>query len=818
MRHLFYIILLILPFSLLAEENKTPSISEKTKSMKKYEGYFNFYWEENTGKVWLEIDKWQQEFLYVNSLPAGIGSNDIGLDRGQLGRGRIVKFERIGPKVLLIQPNYDFRAVSDNQAERKAVEQAFAQSTLWGFEIGAVTGENVLVDASIFYLRDAHNVVGTLAATKQGSYSLDANRSAIYLPRTKNFPLNSEVEATLTFTGKAEGAYVRQVVPSPEAITLRQHHSFVKLPDDGYKPRAQDVRSGYWNVGYFDYATPISEPLLKQFIGRHRLEKKNPEAEISEAVEPIIYYLDPGAPEPIRSALIDGALWWNEAFEAIGFRNAFQVKMLPEDADPMDVRYNVIQWVHRSTRGWSYGGGMIDPRTGEIIKGHVILGSLRVRQDYLIAQGLLSPFKDKNTDISIMQEMALARLRQLSAHEVGHTLGIIHNFSASPVNRASVMDYPHPFIQLKEDGTLDFSQAYGVGVGAWDKATIAYGYSDFPEGTNETVALNKIIDKTIADGLLFISDQDARPAGGAHPTAHLWDNGEDATDELYRILKVRKNALHRFSENSIPIGSPFSNLEEVLVPLYLSHRYQVKAVSKQLGGLFYSYAVRGDGQKITEIVSPQQQLKALEALLYALKPEVLALPESILKIIPPRAYGQSRGRENFNGRTSVTFDPLAAAETSASETATFLLHPARAARLVEYHARDAKYPGLVQMLDKILTSTWKSSHSSGYHAEIQRVVDDVILRNLLGLASASNASAQVKAIASFKLSELKQWLSKRSSKEKNTAQKAHLLYAAGQIHRFQENPEAFELPAPIKQPDGSPIGMEMMCGFDFNNE
>jgi len=810
MKRLFLVVLFVaatFSAAISQDKNSPENITGKTKGMKKHVGFFNFYWEEKTGKVWLEIDKWDEEFLYINSMPAGVGSNDIGLDRGQLGTTHIVKFQRVGPKVFLVQPNYGYRAISDNSAERKAVEEAFAQSILWGFTVSAETNGNVLIDVTDFCFRDAHGVVRTLKNTKQGSYNMDASRSAVYLPRTKNFPQNTEIEVTSTFTGTPAGQYIRQVVPTPSAVTVRQHHSFVKLPDDGYSPRVQDPRSGFWGISFYDYATPISEPLGKKFIGRHRLEKKDPSAKVSEAVEPIVYYLDTGAPEPIRSALLDGARWWRKAFEEIGYKNAFQVKMLPEGADPMDVRYNLIQWVHRSTRGWSYGGGVTDPRTGEIIKGHVILGSLRVRQDFLIAQGLLSPFEKGSDGSPLMQEMALARLRQLSAHEVGHTLGIIHNFAASMNDRASVMDYPHPFVQVKEDGSLDFSKAYGVGVGAWDKAAVAYGYTDFPDGVDETEGLRNILQKTITDGLYYISDQDARPAGGAHPLGHLWDNGTDAAEELDRIMRVRKNAIQRFSENSIQMHTPMSQLEEVLVPLYLSHRYQVDAASKLLGGLYYTYAVRGDGQTVTEIVAPAQQRKALDALLATLTPDALEIPENILRIIPPRAFGHQRGRENFNIRTSLTFDPLAAAEAAAQQTARFLFNHQRAARLIEYHARDSRNPGLVEILDKIINSTIKKDKGEGYKAELGRVADIAVLRALISLTGNVNASSQVRAIASLKLDELEEWTKK--AKSKSVEQQAHLKFASAQIKSLRE----LKYTEPVQLPDGSPIGMEMLCGF-----
>ncbi|MCI0691815.1 zinc-dependent metalloprotease [candidate division KSB1 bacterium] len=785
--------------------------------MEKYAGYFTFYWEAKAGKIWLEIDKWDTEFLYVNSLPAGVGSNDIGLDRGQLDNERIVKFQRVGPKVLLIQPNYAYRAISDNPDERRAVQEAFAQSVLWGFEVTAEENDLVLVDASDFYLRDAHDVIGALKRTNQGAYKLDNSRSAFYLPRTKNFPQNTEVEVMLTFTGDSPGGFVRQVVPTPEAITVRQHHSFIHLPDDNYKPRAFDPRAGFFGISYMDYATPISEPIRKRFISRHRLQKQNNNAAMSEAVEPIIYYLDPGAPEPIRSALMEGAQWWNQAFEAAGYQNAFQVKLLPADADPMDVRYNVIQWVHRSTRGWSYGSNVTDPRTGEIIKGHVTLGSLRVRQDFLIAEGLLAPYEDGKPMSPAMQEMALARLRQLSAHEVGHTLGLSHNYAASVKGRASVMDYPHPLVKLNGEGAPDLSAAYAAGIGEWDKVTIAYGYQDFSAGVDEKKSLNAILQAAMSRGLIFVTDQDARPTGGAHPLAHLWDNGPNAVDELAAVMQVRRRALERFGERNIHDGEPLATLEEVLAPMYMYHRYQTEAVAKLVGGLNYTYAMRGDGQKATEMIPAQEQRRALEALLRTLQPEALALPERVLQLIPPRAYGYNRSRETFNTRTGLTFDPLAAVETAASMTADLLLHPERVARLIEYHARDNKFLGLSEVMDKLISATWKASPSPSYQTEIQRVVNNVVLYHFMSLANNDNAATQARAMAWLKLDELKNWLAEQVKKSKDEGARAQALFAVAQIRQFQENPAQRRLANPVEPPAGPPIGGDHseFCGFDF---
>jgi hypothetical protein len=784
------------------------------------DGLFPITWDAKAGKLTLEIATFNKDFLLLDSLPWGVGFNDIstrnaviGLDRGQLGEGRVVHFHRSGNKVLLIERNLDYRASSEDPDAKLAVAQSFAQSVVWGFKVDSEANGKVVVDATDFFLRDAHGVADNLKAAKQGSYKLDAARSAIAFDDAKNFPLNTEVEAILTFSTDdlRPGAMIRSVTPDAHAVTVREHTSLIALPGPGYTPRTYDPRAGYFPASYRDATAPLGAPNEIHYITRHRLIKKDPTAAVSEPVQPLVYYVDRAAPEPIRSALVEGASWWAQAFEAAGFKNAFQVKVLPEGADPMDIRYNMIQWVHRSTRGWSYGEGVTDPRTGEIIKGQVTLGSLRARQDYLIAEALLAPYESGKDfhgkpDPEI-EQMVLARIRQLAAHEVGHTLGLAHNFAASAIAPGtSVMDYPHPIVTLDASGRPDLSHAYTTGIGSWDKVAITYGYAQFKPDTDEHAQLDAVMKAATDKGLYFITDEDSRPPGSAHPHAHLWDNGPDSADELTRILTVRAAALKRFGENAIQPGAPMSSLEDTLVPLYLLHRYQTEAAAKEIGGLDYRYYLRGDGQPAQKIVSGADQRKALAAVVSTLDPGALTLPESLLAMFPPRPPAYDRTQESFPAETGLTFDPQGAVASAANLTASLLFDPERASRLVEYNSRDGSLPGLQDVVQATLQATWYAPRLTGQAAETQFTIEHAVLRSLLALAASEETSPEAQEIAKAEVVLLKTWLEANKGVRSESAAGAHWQAGLDTINEFVKDPKKFVLPTALTTPPGQPIG------------
>jgi hypothetical protein len=805
MKQISSLLLLIIFFTALNTQAVT--LKQLTAKNELQQGFVGQIFDEKNGKLYLKVDNLDSEFIYQTSLPQGLGSNDIGLDRGQLSDVRLVEFNRVGNKLLLIQKNTQYRAISENKNESESVEDAFASAVLWSFPIVEVNKQWLLVDASDFILQDSHGVVRKLKQRKQGNFKLDQSRSAIYLPRTKSFPDNTELEARITFTSDKPGNFIKQAAIDANVISLRTHHSFVRLPKAGYKPRIFHPQSGYWLFAYQDYAQPINQPITQRFIGRHRLQKKNPNAALSEAVKPIIYYLDPGAPEPVKTALITGASWWNQAFESIGYKNAFQVKVLPDNADPMDIRYNVIQWVHRATRGWSYGYGVTDPRNGEIIKGHVTLGSLRVRQDYLIAQGMLSLFDENNTENDqALMDLALARIRQLSAHEVGHTLGLAHNFAASAFGRASVMDYPHPLFEINNE-KITADNAYAENIGVWDKATIAYGYQHFsPE--NEASSLAKILDNNQESSYLFISDPDSRQKSNAHPKSSLWDNGENTIDELERVLKLRQLALSQFGVASLQSGRPFSDLQEILIPVYYFHRYQATAAAKWIGGVNYSYSIKNSSNSRNSVTASdaKEQKRALEILIKTLSPEFLEIDNTLESILLPKAMGYQASRESAVGKNGVIFDPISLAAASIQHTLSLILEPTRLSRLQQQNNRNNKQMSITELTDILNKNTIEKVVTTNALL-IHQTTIDLIISNYANLIQNEKVATQVKTeLYGVILKQINQ-LEKKLKPLKSSSN--YFAFYHYQLQRLKlikpknlKNIDLIQLP---KMPPGSPI-------------
>jgi hypothetical protein len=793
----------------LASESEPVSYAEAVDGLALTEGFIDVYSSPEADRVLARLpaasssDGVMLRFIHALRLTRGLGSNPLGLDRGWGTSGRIVRLRRIGNRVVAEVENHRYRAVSDRDEERDAVAESFANSFVWSSPVIAVDEQGrVLVDLTGFLTADALGLAGRLSGDG-GDYALAEDRSLPNASSLLVFPDNVEIDVWMTFTGDEPGAQIRATAAEPGHVTLVQHHSFVRLPPPGYRVREADPRTGTFMLGFHDFAAPLDEPLVRRLAMRHRLQYNEPGRPESGIREPLVFYVDAGAPDAIREALIEGAAWWGEAFAAAGFADGFRVEVLPDGAHPLDVRYNVIQWVHRQTRGWSYGGGIIDPRTGEMIKGHVILGSQRVRHDRRIFEGLAGVARTGSGRPDDPVELSLARIRQLSAHEIGHALGFGHNFAASSDGRSSVMDYPAPWVRAAGDG-LDFSRAYDTGIGEWDKLTARWLYAEFPPDANERARLDEIVAESFERGLAFVADEHGRSVSTAHPDASVWDNGDDALDELDNVMAVRATALENFGADRIRTGRPLSELREVLVPVYLYHRYQLAAAAKLVGGLRFAYAQRGGPGSAPAPVPAERQRRAVRQLLDTLAPSVLDVPDALANAMPPNydSYWFRVPRETLPSRTEPAFDPLTAAETAAGLTLDALFDATRAERLVRQHALDPAQPSLQEVIDAAQAFVLEQLDDADGERR-KRIAERVTARYAAALMALDDraASPQVRAAARTGLRSL------AGAAGSGDPSPFHAwLREQAQRHLERPAPPLEPLPAVPDVPPGSPIG------------
>lgn len=758
--------------------------------------------------------------IHTSGVTAGLGSNPVGLDRGYQDAGRIIAFRRVGDRVLIEEENWRYRANTDNRLERQAVLDSFARSVLWAGKVSESHGDGSFsVDIAGFLTGDPLNITGWLKEADQGDFAIDKDRSMVDPSAILTFPDNVEIDAIVTFSSAKPGSEVVATAPDGRSVTLTIHHSFVRLPPPGYEPRLYDPRSGAIDVAFYNFSSPLAASIVTKFARRFRLEKTDPDASSSAVKKPIVFYVDAGAPQAVRDALVEGASWWAEAFEAAGFRDAFRVEILPENVHPFDVRYNVIQWTHRQTRGWSYGGGVVDPRTGEMIKGHVILGSQRVRQDRMIFEGLAGAEKSGSGETDDPVQLALARIRQLSAHEVGHPLGFEHNFAASQNDRASVMDYPAPLVTVGDDGALDLSRAYASGIGDWDKFTVAWLYSSFPESVDEDAALESIIREAYGSGLKFVSDDAGRSVGAGHPDGSVWDNGDDPVAMLADTLQVREIALSNFGPGVISEDRPISTLRSVIVPIYLYHRYQVAAAAKLIGGYRFDYAIGEDGRAGGKPVPAARQRAALEVLIATLAPEALDLPDSVLDLLTPGniSFASFGDVETFESGADPMFDLLAAADASVAITMGALLHPARLSRLAETERRNGEALTIEEVLFAIERQVFLPA--DGRLGDLQRTVQARYVGDLISRGNDASPVVQSRLAAYLRGLQGRIEPGMLAGRSPDRAQRAWL---AGRIKAHLERP-APSLPVAATRaeiPPGSPIGAGAMetcwhCNHSF---
>jgi hypothetical protein len=788
------------PSSASSAASPSRSISALTSGMDKRDGFIPMYIDNKAGKLLLELPRDTMTVLMFYGLATGLGSNPIGLDRGANGDNFIARFERNGERVLVVFENWNYRGSAD-PAHARSITESFPPSTAGALPLVASEGDRLLVDATDFVMRDWNDVVGTLQQSNEGSYSVARDRSSIYREYTRAFPKNSEIDVALTFTTTGRpGSTVASIVPDGKSFTLRQHISLLELPDAGYRPRVLDPRMGFFGIRFNDYAQPIQNPLEVRWIARHRLERTNPNDPNSPIRNPLVYYIDRGIPEPVRTATFEGAKWWEDAFDQAGLKGGFRVEYLPEGVDPLDARYNVVQWENRNERGWSIGGSLGDPRTGEILKAMARMDSHRARTDYNLYAGLMG------ADAAAADTaFVLARVRQVTAHEIGHTLGIAHNYIASTYERGSVMDYPPPRVRLNSAGDIDIAAAYDVGPGEYDVLSLRWGYGIFPPAA-EADSLRAIVAEGLRKNLLFLSDADARPDFASDPRTNLWDDAANPMEFLRHQMAVRRVAMSRFGLRNIRVGEPVALLQERFVPVYLMHRFAINSLAKTIGGMEYHNAIRGDNQQATRPIPSAEQRRALNALSAALAPAELAIPDTIIALLGPRPFSYGPYVELFGSRTRPIFDELGAARTLAQMIVDAVLQRERAARLVQFSARGENPLTLTEVIDE-LASSWSAGGSeSRKTAALRRVTQRAVADRLLLLASDKEASPEVRSLVELKMTSLRN-RARTLGASGSELDRAHWISIAGDFTRWLERQELPTPTVPLRAPPGDPFGM-----------
>ena len=779
------------------------TIASRTRGMEKRDGFVPIYLDDRQGKVYLEVASDSMRMIVTQQLSTGLGSNPIGLDRGGGGANDIARFERNGERMLVVFENWNYRSSLATNAEHgRGVLESFPPSTIGALPIVVEEGGRFLVDATDFLFRDWQDVAGTLQRANQGAYSLSRERSSVYRPNTRAFPGNSEIDLSLTFvtTGRP-GPIVSSIVPDGRAVTLRQHLSFVRLPDDSYRPRALDPRVSFFGTQFHDFAQPVQGTLEQRWISRFRLQRTNPRDPASAIVNPIVYYVDRGIPEPLRSATVEGARFWEQAFDQAGLRGGFQVRDLPEGADPMDIRYNMVLWINRNERGWSFGGSTGDPRTGENLKGIAHMDSHRNRTAYNIYAALMGADPSPADT-----HYVLGRVRQVTAHEIGHTLGMAHNYIASTYERASVMDYPAPRVRLDARGEVDMSQAYALGPGAFDVWAVRWGYGIFaPEAERDSLAA--IVREGLGKGYLFMSDGDARPDFASDPRNNLWDDAESATAFLEHQMAVRRVGMRRFGERNIRVGEPIGSLQDRFVPLYLFHRWGINSAVKAIGGMEYSYAVRGDGQQATRPVDGATQRRALGLLLQAISPAELAIPDTVVTLLAPRPFGWSGSVELFDSRVRPAFDELGTARTLAQYVIDGVLQRDRVARLVQLSWRSRSPLTLAEAMDSLVNATFGARAGTRRDSALVRVTSRALVDRLILLAADSNAAADPRAVANLTLRRLDALAATRE-RLGGLEHRAHMSALRRDIRQWLEEGEVPAMTLALRAPPGDPFGEE----------